>query len=44
MWLISGKDKVDAFARLRAADPSIPGGRISRDQTLVLADQDAAGQ
>jgi 6-phosphogluconolactonase len=44
MWLISGKDKVDAFAKLRAADPSIPGGRISRDQTLVLADQDAAGQ
>jgi 6-phosphogluconolactonase len=44
MWLVSGKDKVDAFAKLRAGDPSIPGGRISRAQALLLADTDAEGQ
>ena len=44
MWLVSGKDKVDAFGKLKAGDPSIPGGRISRDQALLLADKDAAGE
>jgi 6-phosphogluconolactonase len=44
MWLISGKDKVDALKKLRAGDPSIPAGRISRTQALLLADKDAAGE
>jgi len=44
MWLVSGKDKVNAFPKLRAADPSIPGGRISQTQALLLADKDAAGE
>ena len=44
MWLVSGKDKVDAFPKLRAGDPSIPGGRISRTQALLLADRDATGE
>jgi 6-phosphogluconolactonase len=44
LWLVSGKDKVPAFAKLRAADPSIPGGRIGQVQALMLADQDAAGE
>ena len=44
MWLVSGKDKVDAFTKLKAGDPSIPGGRISREQALLLADKDAAGE
>ena len=44
MWLISGKDKVEALKKLRAADPSIPGGRISQAQAILLADKDAAGE
>ena len=44
MWLVSGKDKVNAFPKLRAADPSIPGGRISQAQALLLADRDATGE
>lgn len=44
MWLVSGKDKIAAFAKLKAGDASIPGGRISRDQALLLADTYAAGQ
>ncbi len=44
MWLISGKDKVDALKKLRAGDTSIPAGRISQTQALLLADKDAAGE
>jgi 6-phosphogluconolactonase len=44
LWLVSGKDKVSAFPKLRAADPSIPAGRISQSQALLLADRDAAGE
>jgi 6-phosphogluconolactonase len=43
LWLVTGKDKVDALARLREADTSIPGGKIHRDQAVVLADQAVAG-
>jgi 6-phosphogluconolactonase len=43
LWLVTGSDKVDALARLRKADTSIPAGKIRRDHALVLADQEAAG-
>jgi 6-phosphogluconolactonase len=43
LWLVTGEDKVDALARLRAGDGSIPGGRIAADHALVLADAAAAG-
>src|SRR5258708_4174731 len=43
LWLVTGHDKVDALARLREGDTSIPGGKIHRDQAVVLADQAAAG-
>jgi 6-phosphogluconolactonase len=43
LWLVTGSDKVDALARLREGDRSIPGGKIRRDQAVVLADQAAAG-
>jgi 6-phosphogluconolactonase len=42
LWLVTGNDKVNALARLREGDMSIPGGRIQRDQAMVLADQAAA--
>jgi len=44
LWLVTGKDKVTALARLRDGDRSIPAGRIRQDQALVLADSEAAPQ
>ncbi len=43
LWLVTGDDKIDALRRLRDGDPSIPGGRVSREQALVVADAAAAG-
>jgi 6-phosphogluconolactonase len=43
LWLVTGDDKVDALARLRAGDESIPAGRVSRENALVIADTAAAG-
>lgn len=43
LWLVTGDDKVDALARLRAGDTSIPGGRVSTEHALVVADAAAAG-
>lgn len=43
LWLVTGDDKVDALARLRAGDPSIPAGRVSAANALVVADAAAAG-
>jgi 6-phosphogluconolactonase len=44
LWLVTGKDKVAALARLREGDPTIPAGRIQAANAMVLADQAAAGQ
>lgn len=44
IWLVTGGEKVAMFKRLRDADLSIPSGRVSRDQALVLADREAAGE
>ena len=43
IWLVTGADKVDALARLRAGDTSIPAGRVSSANALVIADAAAAG-
>jgi 6-phosphogluconolactonase len=43
LWLVTGDDKLDALRRLRDGDTSIPGGRVSREQALVVADTAAAG-
>ena len=39
LWLVTGAEKADMLARLRAADASIPAGRVRQDQALVLADR-----
>jgi 6-phosphogluconolactonase len=44
LWLVTGSEKVGMLARLRDGDPSIPAGRVRRDQALVIADRAAAGQ
>jgi len=43
LWVVTGAEKVDALRRLRAADASIPGGRVRQARALVLADRAAAG-
>jgi len=44
LWLVTGAEKVAMLPRLRAGDVTIPAGRISREQALVLADRAAAGE
>ncbi|HYT95641.1 MAG TPA: 6-phosphogluconolactonase [Gemmataceae bacterium] len=44
LWLVNGGEKAGMLVRLRDGDPSIPAGRVRRDQALVLADRAAAGQ
>jgi 6-phosphogluconolactonase len=44
LWLVTGADKAAMLLRLRAADASIPAGRVSQEQALVLADRSASGE
>src|SRR5213593_1854927 len=44
LWLVTGKEKVEMLGRLRDGDDSIPAGRVHREQALLLADREAAGQ
>jgi 6-phosphogluconolactonase len=44
LWVVTGAEKVDALRKLRAADPSIPAGRVSQAHATVLADRAATGQ
>lgn len=38
LWLVTGREKADALARLRDGDRTIPAGRVRRDAALILAD------
>jgi 6-phosphogluconolactonase len=42
LWVVTGSEKVKSLSLLEKGDLSIPGGRIRRDQALVLADEAAA--
>ena len=42
LWLVTGHEKADMLLRLRDGDRSIPAGRISRQQSVVLADEASA--
>ena len=42
LWLVTGPEKQEMLARLHKGDVSIPAGRVSRDQALVIADSTAA--
>jgi 6-phosphogluconolactonase len=44
LWLVTGDAKAGMLLRLRDGDPTIPAGRISRDQATVLADRAAAAR
>jgi 6-phosphogluconolactonase len=41
LWVVTGSEKVKPLRQLLNADPSIPAGRIRRDNALVLGDQTA---
>jgi 6-phosphogluconolactonase len=43
LFVVTGPDKTPALRRLLDGDPSIPAGRIRREDALVLADRAAAG-
>ena len=42
LWLATGAAKIPMIVRLKAADSTIPGGRISQEQALLLTDTAAA--
>jgi 6-phosphogluconolactonase len=42
LWLVTGKEKIDALVRLRKGDTSIPAGRIRQDRAVIFADRAAA--
>jgi len=44
LFVITGAEKQSMLRKLREGDTAIPSGRIRRDQMVVLADRDAAGQ
>ena len=44
LWLVTGGTKADMLARLLAADPSIPAGRVRQDHALIIADDAAAAR
>lgn len=44
LWLMTGGDKVAMLPRLLEGDTTIPAGRISREQAVVLADRAAAAK
>jgi 6-phosphogluconolactonase len=43
LWIVTGAEKHDALARLRAGDRSIPAGRIRARDMRIVADRAAAG-
>jgi 6-phosphogluconolactonase len=43
LWLVTGKEKVAMLDRLYKGDPTIPSGRISQEQAVIVADRAAAG-
>jgi 6-phosphogluconolactonase len=44
LWLLTGAEKAAMLPRLQTGDPTIPAGRISSAQAVVLADKAAAGE
>lgn len=42
LWLVTGREKVEALVRLRDGDPSIPAFRVRQDRALIIADRLAA--
>ena len=43
LWLVTGDDKRDALAKLRAGDASIPAGRVRARDVILLASSESIG-
>jgi 6-phosphogluconolactonase len=43
LWFVTGAGKVDALAKLRAGDMSIPAGKIARENAVLLTDKTSVG-
>ncbi|HEX5526502.1 MAG TPA: 6-phosphogluconolactonase [Solirubrobacterales bacterium] len=43
VWMITGADKREPLQKLLAGDESIPAGRVRNENTIVVADEAAAG-
>jgi 6-phosphogluconolactonase/glucosamine-6-phosphate isomerase/deaminase len=43
-WLVTGREKAGALARLCDSDPSIPASGVRQDVALILAERAAAEQ
>ncbi|MFN8641246.1 MAG: 6-phosphogluconolactonase [Candidatus Binatia bacterium] len=44
LWVVTGAEKVAALRKLRAADVSIPGGRVRQERATLLADRAAVAE
>ena len=44
VWLITGEEKQDALAKLRAGNTSIPAGRVATEHATVVADKAALAE
>ena len=44
LWLMTGAEKLAMLPRLLNGDTTIPAGRVSREQAVILADRAAAGK
>jgi hypothetical protein len=40
---VTGDDKRDALAKLRAGDESVPAGRVATENATIVADSAALG-
>ena len=43
LWLVTGADKVEALAKLRAGDRSIPAGRVEASAATLVCSSDSTG-
>lgn len=43
LWLVTGREKTAMLDRLNEGDQTIPSGRISREQAVIVADRAAVG-
>lgn len=44
LWVVSGSEKAEILARVCSGDRSIPAGRVSQEQAVILVDRAAATQ
>jgi 6-phosphogluconolactonase len=41
LWVVTGREKAEALARMANGDPTIPAGRVSHSRAIVIADRAA---